>query len=190
MNNKKNQNIREILSALNDLIIAKSWDETNFLKIMGRELKRIRDSLNSEINDFQESDLAKADQLAKKIAQHTGQKKVFIALYSSEGDKIQSWERILNNLRNQMISRPIYANEEDVEAWIKSKENKLNEAYVAIYIDQSDLLSIPEDKVPVDKLGKKLLVLKDNTISLNNICNFIHQSGVYLYEHGRLIKEV
>ena len=87
-----------------------------------------------------------------------------------------------------MISRPIYADEEDVKAVLKTKENKQNEAYVAIYINQSDILPLPPDKASVDKLGKVLLSLKDKTLNLDNISRFVHLSGVYRYANGRLIK--
>ena len=87
-----------------------------------------------------------------------------------------------------MISRPIYADEEDLKDVLKIKENKINEAYVSIYINQTDILSLPSDKSSCDKLGKILLSLKDNTLNLENINRFVHQSGVYQYKHGHLLK--
>ena len=78
--------------------------------------------------------------------------------------------------------------EADVKALLKTKENKQNESYVAIYINQSDILPLSSDKAPVDKLGKILLSLKDKTLNLDNISRFVHSTGVYKYERGRLIK--
>ena len=100
----------------------------------------------------------------------------------------EKWERIVNNLPKQIISRPIYADEENANQLIRSKENKLNEAYVAIYINQSDIIPMG-DKTPTDRLGKPLLTLKDKSLSLNNINRFVHVSGVYQYLAGKLIKE-
>ena len=87
-----------------------------------------------------------------------------------------------------MISRPIYADEEDIKALIRTKENKINEAYVSMYISQSDILPLPADKIPVDKLGKPLITLKDKSLSLDNINRFVHESGSYQYSQGRLVK--
>ena len=101
---------------------------------------------------------------------------------------MQSWERILMNLPKQMISRPIYDDEADIVALIKTKENKNNEAYVSMYISQGDILTISADRTPVDKLGKSLLTLKDKSLSLDNINFFVHQTGTYQYKQGRLIK--
>jgi intracellular multiplication protein IcmQ len=87
-----------------------------------------------------------------------------------------------------MISRPIYADEEDIKALLRTKENKANEGYVSMYISQSDILPLQSDKIPVDKLGKPLLTLKDKSLSLDNINRFVHKSGIYQYSQGRLVK--
>lgn len=47
-----------------------------------------------------------------------------------------------------MISRPIYAEEEQVKALLKTKENKQNEAYVAIYINSTDIIPF----IPIKQL--------------------------------------
>ena len=92
------------------------------------------------------------------------------------------------NLPKQIISRPIYANEEDIKALIRTKVNKVNEAYVSIYIHQSDILFLSPDKTPLDKLEKPLLTLKNKSISLENINLFVHGSSTYHYRQGRLVE--
>jgi len=188
MNDDLNQKAKDVLQALNDLIKGHPWDESNFLKVMGRELRKIRDDLTAQTNAPKPDEANVASRLARKIALHSGQQEIFIALYSLDGSNLQTWERIVVNLRKQMISRPIYSNENDIKSWIKTKDNKINEGYLSIYVSQTDLLAIAEDKAPIDKLGKKLLVLKDNTINLDNIHHFVHESGTYRYAHGRLVK--
>ena len=74
-------------------------------------------------------------------------------------------------------------------AHIKTKENKVNEAYVSMYINQSDILEMSVDKAHVDKLGKPLLSFKNKSLSLENINNFVHLSDTYQFYHGRLEKK-
>jgi intracellular multiplication protein IcmQ len=88
-----------------------------------------------------------------------------------------------------MISRPIYTEEVHVKSLLKTKENKLNEAYVAIYVNKADVIPLPPGKELVDKLGSPLLTLKDKTLDIENITRFIHASGVYQFVRGRLIKD-
>lgn len=127
--------------------------------------------------------------MANQLALRSGQQEVYVSLYSSDGTNLQSWERIIANLPRQMISRPIYSDEEQVRALIKSKENKVNEGYVAIYINKTDIIPLSQDKTLYDRLGSPLLTLKDRSLNTENITRFIHTSGQYTYYKGRLTKE-
>jgi intracellular multiplication protein IcmQ len=177
-----------ILKALNEAIDKGPWDQSNFLKVIGKNLNEIRDGFLSQLGARSKFQLKAESHLANRIALRSGQQEIYISLYSSDGGNMQTWEKIVGNLPKQMISRPIYADEEDIKAILKIKENKLNEAYVAIYINRTDILSLPPDRCSFDKLGKALLNLKDKTLNLENISRFVHQSGVYRYDKGHLIK--
>jgi intracellular multiplication protein IcmQ len=184
------QQAQAILKALDETIATGPWEESNFLRVIGKNLREIRDNFANQLgNGLKAQERLKTESnLANRIALRAGQQEVFIALYSTEGNNLQTWERILANLPRQMISRPIYADEKDAQSSIKVKENKVNEAYVAIYIDQNDILAMHPDKTPVDKLGRPLLSLKDRSLHLDNIIRFVHLSGVYRYSKGRLVK--
>lgn len=177
-----------ILKALNDAIGKGPWEQSTFLKVVGKNLIEIRDDFLKQLGSNSQAQLKTESHLANRSALRSDQQEVFVSLYSSDGINIQSWERIVANLPRQMISRPVYAEEEDVKAILKIKENKQNEAYVAIYVNQSDILPLVQDKASIDKLGKVLLSLKDKSLNLNNISRFVHVSGVYQYAKGRLTK--
>ncbi|KTD32751.1 IcmQ protein [Legionella nautarum] len=177
-----------ILAALDEALETGPWEESNFLRVIGKNLQEIRDKFASHLSGAH-SDAPKIEtHHVNRVVPRPGQLEVFISLYSSEGSNIQSWERLLANLSRQIISRPIYADEEAIQFSIKSKENKANEAYVAIYINEADLLTMSPDKVPLDKFGKPLLTLKGHAINLESITRFVHLSGTYHYFKGRLVK--
>lgn len=179
---------RVILEALDTAITEGPWESSNFLRVIGKNLREIRDKFVSQVN-FPSQDQDKvSSHLANRIALRSGQREIFIALYSSTGINIQSWAHMLANLPKQMISRPIYANEQDVKDVIRTKENPNNEAYVSIYVNQSDILPTTPDKTPVDKLGKPLLSVKDRSVKLDNINRFEHVTGTYRYVEGRMTK--
>lgn len=175
-----------ILKALDETLTTGPWTDSNFLRVIGKNLQEIRDGLAVQMEKTIEID----NRGSKKIqpVMKTDQQEVFISLYSSEGNQLHSWERIISNLPRQLISRPIYTEEENVQTLIKTKENKLNEAYVSVIINTSDILSLGPDKTPQDKLGKVLLTIKDRAIHSENITKFIHQTGVYTLMKGKLIK--
>lgn len=180
--------INAALEILDDLIDNEAWDESNFIRAIGKSLREIREEFVNEAQLGHEK-IKVTSHIANRIALRSGQQQIYIALYSSEGSNLASWERILNNLPRQVISRPVYADENDIKAIIKTKENKMNEAYVAIYINQADILPVAADKAPVDKLGKSLLSLKDKTLNLDNVSFFVHETGIYHYTDGHLVKE-
>ncbi|MBA2709346.1 MAG: Dot/Icm secretion system protein IcmQ [Tatlockia sp.] len=178
----------DILQALDKAIETGPWAESNFLRVIGKNLKEIRDNFATQIGSKQNAaqsarDIAVANQTLKRASQQ----EVFIALYSSEGNNLQSWERILSNLPRQIISRPIYALEDKVKYLIKSKENKINEAYVSVFVSEDDILKVHEDKISFDKFGTPLMSLKDKKLNLDNITRFVHMSGTYDFVRGRLV---
>ena len=181
------QNAR-ILSALNKAIEEGPWDKSNFLRMIGKNLISIRDEFLERLGAKTEHELRSESQLANKMALRSNQLEIYISLYSFDGVNIQSWERIVANLPKQTVSRPIYTNEDDLKEVLKLKDNKVNEAYVAIFIDQHDILTLAPDKVLKDKLGTSLLSLKDRSLNLENISRFVHSTGTYQYLRGRLIK--
>lgn len=178
----------EILKALNKAIEEGPWDKSNFLRIIGKNLISIRDNYLARLGASSQEQLRADAQLASQKAIRSAQQEVYVSLYCFDGTNIQSWERIVANLPRQAVSRPIYENEDQLRETLKLKDNKNNEAYVAIYIDKNDILTMAADKTPKDKLGTSLLTLKDRALNLENLSRFVHVSGTYQYNKGRLVK--
>ncbi|MGQ3892554.1 Dot/Icm secretion system protein IcmQ [Legionella sp. CNM-4043-24] len=182
---------REILDALDRAITKGPWEESNFLRLFGKKLRELREEFATQMVS---SDMAAAASTEARQARQDlvrgGQQLVYVALYSSEGSMLISWERIIANLSRQVLSRPIYAEEHDVQFMIRSKENRINEAYLAIYVDNQDVLTLTSDKTPRDKFGKPLMTLKDRALKIENISHFVHNGLQYNYVKNRLVKAV
>lgn len=180
-----------ILQALDEALEDGPWSASTFLGLIGKKLQKVRDDVfeNLENNSNESSDEHSRQNQRTNTERYANMKKIFVALYAFDGSNLASWERILQHLPEQVISRAVYENEEDVVASIRSKSNRVNEAYVAIYIDPQSILTQQPEKIPADKLGKPLLVLKDKAINLENVDVFAHQSGLYRFVSGRLIKK-
>jgi intracellular multiplication protein IcmQ len=182
------QQTEAILKALDEAIKGGPWEDSNFLRVVGKNLREIREGFANQLNAEDHEKAKQAAHLANRVALRSGQQEIFISLYSFDGTNLQSWERILINLPKQMVSRPIYANEEDIRNLIKTKENKNNEGYVSIYVNQNDILPSTPEKSLTDKLGRPLLSLKDKALNLDNINHFVHATGIYQFTQGRLVK--
>lgn len=182
------QQAKRTLQALDEALLAGPWNETSFVVIVGKKLKLLRDDLAAKITRFEENETSTPEYVAHRAHLSASHKLVYVSLYSIEGINISSWERIIANLQRQIVSRPIYVQEEDVQNIIKTKDKKINEAYVSLYVDQADVLEVNAEKIPLDKLGKPMMVLKDKAINLQNIEFFYHITGKYRYNRGQLTK--
>lgn len=178
-----------VLSALDEALSETCWSKSPFLTLMGKKLKAIRDDFASKQEGALDLRETETPQLkAERLERQSLMTKVFVSLYASEGANLQSWERVLQNLPGQLISRAIYADEADAVAIIRSKANSLNDAYVSLYVNPHDIINQPVDKIVTDKLGRPLLALKDKAISLDNLEQFVHRTERYSFVNGRLIK--
>ena len=185
--NLEPEQIEAIRNAFDYAIKNGPWEESNFLRTMGKRLEKIREEFLVEAGVKSPSGL-NANEDLDDASPRSGQKEIFISLYSSNGGQLSAWEKLIVNLPRQLISRPIYADEESIQNRIKSKSIPVNEAYVCAYICKGDIKTIAEDKIPHDKLNNPLLTVKDRAISLDDITRFVHMSGTYSYIEGRLVK--
>ncbi len=177
---------KKMLETLNNTLDLGPWNEGSFVVMIGKKIQVLRDDLAAQISKYEETESSSAEYLAHRAHLSASHKIVYVSLYSSEGVSIGSWEKIIANLPRQIVSRPVYEQEADVQNIIKTKEKKINEAYAAFYVDAAAILNVGADKTITDKLGKPMLVLKDNAIVLEHIEYFVHLSGKYQYSKGRL----
>lgn len=186
--NLDSEQIKAIREAFDKAINSGPWKESNFLRAMGKRLEKIRDNFLFEVGENLPGSVETSSNLANRVALRSGQQEVYISLYCSNGGQISAWEKVIANLPRQLVSRPIYADEEQIRKRIKSKSTPANEAYVCAYVCKDDIKELPKDKIPHDKLDHPLLTLKDRAISLDDITRFVHMSVTYQYVEGRLVK--
>jgi intracellular multiplication protein IcmQ len=185
------EKVLEITQELDKTITEIPWESSSFLKIIGSRLKKIRDHfLNDSDNYIQNENpfnKSQKDQILKS-AERAMQRQIFVSIYNSDGQSLSVWEKIVQNIPRQYITRPIYENEADIKELIKSKINKLNEAYISVYVNKDSFLVIDQEKLPKDKFGKHIILLKDNVIKLENIDKMYHMNEVYQWEKNKLLK--
>ena len=189
MNSTYKEQATDALLILDRLIASSTWNESNFYRAMGNKLRDMRNKFASSLSTTENNEKL-ASHMLNRVALRNNQQEIFIGLYSTDGNNLQTWERIVTNLPGQMISRPIYAQESEVQEIIKTKDKPVNEAYVSIYVNQNSFLTVSEDKIPMDKLGQKMLILKNNSINLDNIHFFFHMLKRYQYLKGKLVQDL
>lgn len=179
------------LIAILDKIIEKGfWEDTLFLQAAGKKLRELRERLKNDLDVSTESPETSTlfhRYTQRKIVTDKAQL-VFILIYSAEGGNLKQWENIISSLTAHSMTRPIYTNEADVQAVIRSKPNKENDAYLAFSITDNDISPPFNNKVPVDRYGNELVVLKEGVIHSENVEYFVHVSGRYFFQSGKLVR--
>jgi len=122
------EQIQSIRQAFDQAIQKGPWQESSFLRAMGKRLEKVRDDFLLDVGEKSKGDREKELEIADKSTLATGEQEIYISLYSSHGNQISAWERVIANLPRQLISRPIYEEEESIRKRIKSKNTPVNEA--------------------------------------------------------------
>ena len=190
-NKLSEKQVNAILTSLRELLERGPWNKSAFLRVIGKKLQKTHDDFSARVGcagRAEQAGLHQATQHKMKQEPLETQQEVFVALYSSDGANLESWEKILTNLPRQSVSRPVYAEEKAIEKVFKERRSHLNEGYVAMYITRNTVLPTPIDKTPKDRFGTDLLTLKAKALVLDNVMRFVHATGVYTYKKGRLIK--
>ena len=180
---------KKFLTVLDGAIEKGPWEKTILLRATGKKLRELRFRVRTALGEKAEPDTDGPKHLADRIAERVGQLEVYVYLYNADGQSIAKWEKLILSLRAQSVSRPIYTNERDVREFIRSKPNKVNEGYAAIYINKDDIIEPVNTEPPRDKLGNPLLLAKDTAVKANNVTRFTHISGQYALKDGRLVRE-
>jgi intracellular multiplication protein IcmQ len=181
----------EVLKAIDKALGEGPWDKSLLLKAIGKKLQDARERFIEDLDlqkiiDQVSTSQATAIQQTTLGADFT---EVYVSLYQAYGSNIPKWATILTSLTQLSITRPIYKNEEDIKASIRGKDFQANDAYVAVKIRKDDVMPAPGDKVPVDRFGRELMMLKENVIRPENITRFVHLTGEYRFVNGALVKK-
>lgn len=187
LNDEEHKHAQEILKVLDNAISNGRWERSLFFKAIRKQLEDLRDQFQKDVDALHASG-STLSYLPQTIPIEN-RVEVYVSIYAAEGSIISKWENLINSLGGtHTISRPVYRNEQDIIANIRSKDYKQNDAYIAVYVQKSDILKPYNDKPPIDRFGRELLILKEGAVDSHNITRFVHISGIYSLESGKLIR--
>ena len=158
-------------------------------KYIPAQLKELWDRLERELPYDTEEDSAIESGVSMKKLQ-PNQVAVYIYLYHAQGQKLESWLNMLTPkaLSELAISRPTYAQQADVEAFLKNKVHQPIYAYLIAHVNTQDILE-PLPKFTLDQNGRPLVRLKEGALKPENIAGLHHNTlGLFAYLNGELKK--
>jgi len=175
---------RELLAILDELLGAGDWESSLFLKVASKRVKALRDEARALLDQA----TIQKDTQGDSNALREGYEKVFVSLYQADGNDMKKWHNTLKGLALNNVGRPVYQSEGHVQASIRARGNQTCEGYAVVQIKTSDLMKMPDGRVPKDRYGNELLTVRENAVSLENIKEFVHANGQsYDFREGKLI---
>lgn len=164
---------KELLDLLNKLLQTPEWETSQFLKTSSKPIIEMRDKLRALV----EQESAPALAALRRRIPTEGHIKVFVSLYQADGDNLSKWQQILRNISEYSVTRPIYAQESEVQALLRSKKDNKPEAYAVVYVAEADVQ--PSTPGSSDQQGHELLTLRSGSLHANRIYEFVHRGNRY-----------
>jgi len=174
---------KQLHEAVENTLKQGPWGEGLLLQTIGKKLESLLDDL--EIDDATGSAGSDSEKKQADIESHAEKEEVFISIYNIKGADLQSWLNVIKNIDEQVISRPIYSDQNYVKALVRSKANPKNEGYLAVRISPETIVH-SEDIVMHDRLGNPLIKVKQHKITPENFGYFYHVTGIYELRDNRL----
>lgn len=179
----------EILKALDEAISQGPWEHNLFFQGIGKKLRDLRDKFQQELGLDAASLETSQKNTVDLAVQHSQLTEVYISLYQAEGANIRKWLGVVTSVIGHSVSRPVFKSEIDIQAAIRAKTYKQNDAYIAVKIREEDIMKSPTGQPILDREGRELLMLREGAVKLANIVRFVHLSGDYIFRDGVLIKQ-
>jgi intracellular multiplication protein IcmQ len=176
-------------------LVQTALDQDTALRLkyqVGDKFRFIRDRLQAVL-----ASVNKHIEIVKESAEETthslaaDEMLVYVYLYNANGIILKTWQNMLNPavFYEYSVNRPIYTEKSDVQAFIRSKTNKVQHAFLTIAIKKQHMLKAINAEEMKDTIGSPLIKVKEGSLLFNRLISFTHNGNDYvLDEMGLLVK--
>lgn len=172
--------IRDIIA--NDNSLRKKYD-------IGDKFRFVRERLEQLLAELEEqSELSQAVESASSEALQEDEALVFVYIYNANGLVLQSWQNMLipKAFYEYSVNRPIYIDKAHMEAFMRSKTNKVQHGFLGVGVKKEHML----EGVLKDVLGNPLIKVKEGALRFERLIVFIHNGQEYtVTSTGDIIKK-
>lgn len=160
---------------------------------IGEKFRFIKDRLNALVNTVEES-IKAMEKLTEKASKELAQDEVlvYVYLYNAQGLVVNTWQKMVNPsvFYEYSVNRPIYTEKNDIEAFIRSRSQKVQHGFLTIALKKDDVLKLSTIEVTKDAIGNPLVKVKEGSLKFNRLMSFTHNGIDYeIKENGELQKK-
>lgn len=168
---------KKVKGVIDSVLATGDWKSSIFLKASAARLRELLVEADGLLRLGEQANQGQgATAVANKIVQQRtvppGYCQVFILLYQVDSTNLQGWYRTVKTLMDYSVTRPAYKDEAFAKEFIRSKASGIERnGYVVVNVKSDDFYNV--EQPPVDACGHQLFVLKENSIKLENIVEFV-----------------
>ena len=160
---------------------------------VGDRFRFIRDRLKALLAHTEEH-VAELQKKTEQKQSRLGENEVlvYVHLFNSQGMVLQTWQKMVvtSVFYDHSVNRPIYADKETIESFIRSKTTKAQHAFLTIAVEKTALIKSDEAAQPKDTIGGLLIKVKEGSLKFNRLVAFTHNGHDFIVnENGELIKK-
>jgi len=160
---------------------------------VGDKFRFIRDRLNALSTHLEEhlSELTKKKEKKQDILSEN-EMLVYVYLFNAQGIVLQTWQKMLNPsvFYDHSVNRPIYIDKAHIEAFIRSKTNRVQHGYLTIAMSKEAVIKSSASELLKDALGHQLIKIKEGSLQFKRLIEFTHNGHTYFVgEAGTLTKK-
>ncbi len=176
---------QKVIDKFDDVLEKGDWESSLFFQTIGKRLKALRAQAIIDLGMTATQQHTESSELTTTAAIADDEVLVYISLYQSEGKDMLKWQMVIKALTGAGISRPVYEQKDYVDELIRHKVDVQKEAYVIAKIKQDNLLPSPEKGLQ-DRFGHPLVTLREGSLTLENMVEFVHEGRHYRLDSGKL----
>jgi hypothetical protein len=189
MTNETKEKKEKLLQLVRDAV---DQDKTLREKFqVGDKFRFIRERLQALLGRVEESlSTIEAEAVEKNQTLSEDELLVYVYLYNAQGLVLQTWHKMLKPqvFYEYSVNRPIYQDKTHVEAFIRSKPNKVQHGFLTVIIKKADILIVNADTAK-DALSNPLVKVRENSLKFEKLLHFTQGDLEYtVNETGELIK--
>lgn len=187
--NEQKEKLRELMQAM--LAEDKALREKHQI---GEKFRFIRDRLNALATRVEEGlGLLDKEEIEVTDVILEDDAVVYVYLYNAQGLVLKTWQKMLNPavFYEYSVNRPIYTDKAQIDAFIRSRPNKVQHGYLAIAIKKQDILPAEEGESFKDAIGHPLIKVREGSLRFERLIAFAQNGHEYtVKENGEFEKKV
>ena len=179
-----NEIAMRVKATIDALLATGDWVKSLFLKAVADKFQTMLLTVQHLVQLAQQDEPSVAvHKTAKSRKTPPGYSRVFVLLYQVDETNLQSWYRTIKTLADYTVTRPVYKNETYAQECIRAKKDTEIErnGYIVVDIKNEDIYG--EEYASVDNFHHNMYVLKENSVEIENILEFVHANKSYYAIH-------